>query len=213
MLFISRVMIVNGLGSERYGVVDTDDWSESVIDFDGLKKAVLDCHLEIKGVIVADVGDLGSYISNIEAYQHERFSTRNHTKARVLHGVDIRSYESEITHIVCNGNATKGNSVIRLSDYGDRMSWQVHIYYEHHSNDKRLVLVLDDKVEMTGTVRCTIPWISWDIHELTNDTLVRHIYKALMRDSLTGSQMWREFIFDHEERMTEYANLYSSLGV
>ena len=90
MLYISRCV-----GREKWGVVDTDDYVETIVDRKQLYEACLVDGLDIKGVVLGSgrvagrygPAVRGTYIRSIEVYQNPEFLTRSQAKAALLYGV------------------------------------------------------------------------------------------------------------------------------
>lgn len=200
MLYISRIESGGRKGYEVYGVVDTDDDTETLVSAEEISSAIFDHNLEIKGVdIVHDRGM--TYIGAIHIYLDDFWCSRFQLKTKVLKGVDIRTVHGDITYVSANGKLTTGDVDIRLSDYGKRISWHSQIEYINHKGDNKLFLILDDKIEVVGsTPRISIPWIRFDIQDVTNNALVRAIYKDLIRMQWYNEDGFVHFIKDLPER-------------
>lgn len=203
MLYISRRM---GIG--RWGVVDTDDYIETVCDMNRLREAVC-CGLEIKGVSVIDRPFLGKHIDHVEVYQNPEFSQRNQAKMAVLNGVDIRTSGTDIVSISTPSGIRGDRVSVRLSDFGDSCSphilGSILIPY-----GKTLTLVLDDKLKFTNkTFKGAIEYsrLYLDVTEVTDQKALDRVY--LCDGFKDGFDSIETYIIDNEDRL----DFYKGVGI
>lgn len=204
MLYISRAMIDSSTGEEHYAITDSDDDIETQVSAEELSNAIFKYNLNIVGVeIQHDM--VGEYINSICVHQHEKWSTPQRMKAKVMLGVDIRLFKGEIRAILINFDAVKGTVRIRLSDYGNKLEWFAGIGSRGSSIGKGVILVLDDKIEMVGPVRPSIHGVRWDISEVNNEAMIKDIYEELITDiNIPTIEEWDDCIIDRPERMEEW---------
>ena len=189
MLYISRRAV---LGNElAYGVVDTDDDVETIVNTDGIEEA----HrhgLTIRGVATHWVsGD------DINPYQPEGTFSPLQVKTRVMKKVSVGLYGSMITSVEWLFGVD--NPRIRLSDFGDSVADLV--IYGNVLSVTPVTLVLDDKlksitkysfrIETCSSLHDTqVQMISrangwkrlrvlFDVSELTNQEILDTFYEQL----------------------------------
>lgn len=141
MLFVSRV--VDGL---KFGIVDTDDGTETLVYRDELNDAVLIHHVDIKGVKIGYNRGLHHntpFIKEIMAQQDMRQYTNLQAKTKTLLGVEVRVYDGEITAILADTRVAKDGVRVRLSDFGTTMSWESPVRWVNGDTKNKLILVLD----------------------------------------------------------------------
>lgn len=195
MLYISRLF-----HDGSYGVVDTDDWHETVVTMKQLEYCIFSFHLDIKGVVLsgnkADILDAVPYMGQPP--------TRKQTKLKLLSGVEIYTFGRIITRISYKYFPDVGVPRIRLSDYGDECAdFLIHVEEGH---EHAVTLVLDDKLKFSPYTfrmpKTTIglllgggPGVGYDVRELRNEEKVKAIYASVL--AYYGSV---KYIFDDEER-------------
>ena len=219
MLFISRITEDEFItpvtidDNVRYGVVDTDDDVETLVDIQQLSDAVFQYGLEIKGVKVK-CDDTRRYINEVEISQDPKYLTGKQAKLKSLMGVDLFVYKGDITLVIADGFVSQHNDVvIRLSDYGKRMEWCIPVGWIHHRDINKLILVIDDKIEMVGqTPRLGGLYVRYDIREVTNDALIERIYRSLMEDDTNPPSLWTNYVIDKQERMTYWIMMFYTGG-
>lgn len=196
MLYVSR-----SLPGDRYGVVDTDDGVEQIVNRMELNNAVIKLGIPIKGVHLGN-GYGSDYVVAVTPQQSHETVTRQQAKLKTLKGVDIRTFNGEITAIIADINLADNNMRIRLSDFGDRISWDATIRWEPRVTNKVLILVVDDKIEFLGSnVRANIYRFRWDISEVTNQEIVGMFYNDLIDSELISNNMWVSCIIDEDSRL------------
>lgn len=200
MLYISRIL----QNSDRFGVVDTDDDTETVCTRKELHDAIINHKLTIEGIVESKSFGYPC-IQSITPYQDMRYCTTLQTKMKVLRGVDIRTYKNEITAILPNADVAEDRMRIRLSDYGQVINWDAIIKWEPPHTNKHMILVLDDNIAVVGSeVRPSIYRFYWDITEVTNQHVIDQFYNWLLFSEAIASDDWSLCIIDNEERMRYY---------
>ena len=213
MLYISRILQdSNRVGGEAYGVVDTDDDVEELVDIDMLSAACFKHRLNVCGVTCRRTSSFGDYIGEIEVWQDPKYVTAKQSKLRMLTGVDLKLYKDEISYLAVDGNVTTGDISVRLSDYGKRMHYDSIIAYRHHSGTKRVFLVIDDKFLMKGRPKPCIPWVCWDIREWSDFDAVSAFYHELMHDRFIDVATWNTWVLDKPERSDWFMDYERSIA-
>lgn len=212
MLFVSRTEIIDFGVTERIGVVDTDDDVETIVGVEELSDIVLKYNLEIAGVTVEEA-DGARYVGSFEVYQHPSHCSKRQIKAKTLLGIDIRTYRSEITYISVNGNVAKQCTRVRLSDYAKSMAWGTVIWFANHKDGQELILVLDDKIRLTGdSPNVYAANVRWDIREVTNEELVSSMYEALLRDEAMLAAELGDHLIDTVNRNLRWRDICHERG-
>lgn len=196
MLYVSRVIPVG-----KFGVVDTDDGVETVVSWMDIRRYVRDYHLEIMGVEVKQT-DHGLVVGAVEPYQAKEHYSALQAKTQALRGVDIHTYNGEITGIYINCKLIKNGYVLHLSKYGKSVTQGViirHTNKEYFQN--RVVIVLDNGIVNYHTMPpVCMNNITWDIRSLP-DKVVESMYLELMDSSVIRPAQWDKFIIDSPERI------------
>lgn len=201
LLYISR-----RVGETRFGVVDTDDMTEEVVDYRTLND-IIGMGMSIEGVSSYDKklhGRTVKAVARVEVYQNRAYATTRQTKARVLQGVDIRTSGDEVTYFAWDENLVKPGTVVRLSDYGVKCGDTIFDIDCYH-NGGQLTVVLDDKIRFRsktfyGAARSGV---IFDIREVTKERVVKWLYGEWMTRG--GSLDLPKFIIDHQDRQDNYA--------
>lgn len=201
MLYISRP-----IASIQYGVVDTDDGTESVVTFAEITEIVTGLLIHIEGAVTGFSAHGGLAIRRIECYQDEQYVTREVLKAKMLLGVEVRLFRNEITYISVCKTGFRDNTRLRLSDYASRISGRVGVHYASAAMGLKntLVLVLDDNIEvLTEAFDPIVRGVKYDIREYTNEKVISSMYKALGRRGVAEAH-WCGYIVDTPEQREKY---------
>lgn len=171
--------VFNGMLDEEecYGVVDTDDDTETFVSFGELIQIVDDLDIKIEGVHVLKNSRAGM---KFIPYQDPRYCTKLQAKTKSLLGVDVRVYKNEITAIVTDYDVVKDGTRIRLSDFGSKIADAFYCdWVSRGKNSKKLILVLDDKIEVYGDhSNLLLREVHWDISECSGGRFVDHLADA-----------------------------------
>ena len=146
MLFISRF-----IGPDQYGVVDTDDGVEQVVDFSELYSAVCVDGLEIMG---ARKKDSSMSEASVMIAQPKETVSRMQTKAKILLNVDIKVYKNMITSIRWKRTDDDDLVDIRLSDFGTHVADYVLARNIAFGGCYKVCLVLDNKLTYSPNAFC-----------------------------------------------------------
>lgn len=186
VLYISRYV-----GRYSYGVVDTDDDSESVVFTDVLSRAVVENKLSIEGVVLADSHSSGRCrIDSVRPYQMPEYATQLTVKTQALHGVEVVLWKDAIASISrkpwCNQTS------IRLSDYCTNCHERIFTLLPMNAA-KQLIIVLDDKLQIVdktfsrGNYSFSDIKVSFDVKEVTDKHLLYKIYTSVGVDDIDHS--------------------------
>lgn len=195
MLYISRI-----LQHERYGVVDSDDDTETIVT----KRALLNycgyLGLEIDGVVVRrSIGAPELY--HVFVSHGPGVVSMKQIKAMTLLGVDIIIRKDEIVAI--NGDASKAskNVVIRLSDYASKLFGNVMIAWKSTEYCRVLRIVFDDRIEIVDKLgKLDYHCVQYDLREVSDDQVANSIYTAIVRSrAFTHGELDR-VVLDISER-------------
>lgn len=204
MLYISR-----SFGTSKYGVVDTDDDVETIIDWAELCEAVLVHGLSINGVSTAINAEGERLVTIAEPYQDMRYYTQAHIKAKTLLGVDIVTYKHIIVRITVDGSVAADGVRIRLSEFGSMINGKMLIQWINNTSNKFATLVLDDNItvyELSPTVGMAGFYL--DIREVSDEHLVSEMYKALVAMVFVPQDKWDKYLMDLPERNRMWRCLY-----
>lgn len=175
MLYISRC-----LPDDKYGVVDTDDNTETIVAREGLIDIVCFMGIEIAGVQTYEWNG-SKMLDTITPYQDLKHGSGKLAKARMLLGVDIHVYDGEITFIAIDIDKYPIERGLVLSEYGNRMNWNIEVRLEgRHPIGVFPTLVIDDNIQLIGSGPNN-QWkrntAKWDIRKLTNRDYRLKLYR------------------------------------
>lgn len=183
MLYISRY--ING---DLYGVVDSDDGTEQVVNLMELSR------ISRLGLIIEGLYAGESRIDYCaEPYQVPDKMTLLQTKTFALTGVDVVVYEDMVASIKCNKMLS--DTVIRLSDFGGSMAdmlFKANRVPMSHS----LTVVFDDKLAHAGELSLVPIFNSEDVkldfREVRHPTLISSLYKSVLTNCIRrGYMSWQ----------------------
>lgn len=201
MLYVSRVTDVS-----HYGVVDTDDETETSVSWPELKDLVILHNLDVKGVTINNnIG--GRYMSAVTPWQDPRYYTQHHLKTKTLLGVDVRTWREFVTFIEADARVAKDGVRIRLSEFGSKMSGRTAIRWRNveYLGVKQLFLILDDNLSIIHNAPSllTAHGVVWDIRESHNMPVIDEMYKML-RANRIPPESWNQHILDDPKRMRRW---------
>lgn len=191
MLYISRFV-----GAEKFGVVDTDDDVEEILNITQLKEAVLKSGIDINGVTVGLFnGD--PWIARIEVYQAPSSVIRQQTKSKVLLGVDVKVFNNIITSIEWTASPTGEERVIRLSDYGTHIGARVFnqmvlAYSKNFCSPPLLRFILDDKLTCDSKAFKAVSNldVKFDLREVKDDRIAAIFYTNYITRYLNDNNLF-----------------------
>lgn len=190
-----------------FGVVNTDDDTETIMTFNELWHKVNDNGLEVAGVTSGE-----NPFHNSKAYrpyQDPRYYTTLMTKTRALLGVDVTVWRDMITCVAgCVYPLMCGKS-IRLSNYGKYVSCNTLFMFSDHpiyEPPQFIRIILDDKIEVAANTLC---WIKegylFDFSEISDDAFVVQLYKNyLAYDRWNDPHVWDKYVFDSKQRISRH---------
>lgn len=207
MLYISRC-----LSADSWGVVDTDDYTETRCTMSDLVEACVHHGLDIKGVVLdsASVVDksgevfVTKFVKKIDVYQNPSFLKTSQVKSEFLKGISIKTSGTEIVSITAANMKENTFETIRLSDYGTRCANYI-LKGLVLPRDSRLVIVIDDKIKLSRFTFCgiaDIPSVLLDLVELNNEKTRENLYTT------NSFRQWYDdfkfFIADRQETFDFY---------
>lgn len=195
MLYVSRMV-----DYDKYGVVDTDDDVETVVTTKELSELVYKYGLDIKGTVKHEKAYLET-LRNVIPYQDKRYYSPLQSKTKTLLGVDVRTYKGEIVRIMATGGVTKGDTEIRLSDFGERMSGRAVVQWDYNPANLKLVLVVDDKIQLEQPYPSVTSYGQiWDIREMKRESIAEAMYRELLNSPYIDYTVWGSHIRDSKDR-------------
>lgn len=209
MFYVSR-----RVGATKYGVVDTDDNHEDVMDKAEIKNAVCKLGVQILGVTTKIGKSNLLTIDRIEVYVPPAVRTKQESKLLMLKKIDIKSSGGKILSLDWNPLPNSPNRVIRLSDYGTSCGptilpqRYVKEGYPHHVADQNITLILDDKItiERKTFKGCYATGLVFDLREVTNKQTVEWFYAELGVDIALDNV--RPTVLDKPERIDAFLGFY-----
>lgn len=192
MLYLSRIVSSRTASIVKYGIVDTDDDTETMITWEELCDIVIHKHIDIKGVVVMSMMS-GNYISDTYPYQDMRYYSAKQARTKTLQGVDVRVWRNKVTCIIADGNMAKSGVKIRLSDFGTELCSRAYIGWLNTKEfGAMMTIVLDDKITSIDCSAHHVNGVRWDISEVTNQSIL---------DSLLGEL---SFILNNPRSIQKY---------
>lgn len=205
MLFISR-----DIDASHWAIVDSETGAEQVASRAQIEALIAKTDIEIAGVDIT-VGKSGHrWVGNIRPWQDPTKYTGKQAKMRTLLGVDVRTYNREITYIGVDCNLVRKSLKLRLSEFGSKVNWDIRIHSSNidaHSN-LTVTLVFDDNIDIIGKSRTYFPTnMLIDISELTSTYLVDTFYMELLESGRFMGDDWGNHIVDMPWRDLYYRQI------
>lgn len=202
MLYISRFV-----GQSKYGVVDTDDGTETIITHKELWEYCIDLHMDIKGVRLGTTVSRNKEklcIKDVDVYQCPDFVTKEQAKLNVLRGITIKTYGSQIVSVFADRNVVPKGTRVRLSDYGTSCGEYI-LKGMPYGCVPIVTLVLDDKIAITGKSLKYFPdrCMCVDMHEVKSQKTVDFVCRELVSSSRILNTVW-SVVLDTADRMDYY---------
>lgn len=213
MLFISRYIVEPQSGvpwvryaAAKYGVVDTDDDSETVISLGELARCCCSYGLEIKGVQTLGLGSV-SEIHSAEPYQPDDSVTVAQAKLSTLYNVRVTCWKDWITSLSFDADTIIAAPVtIKLSDFGTKLA-DYFLSKLSYNTRHTVTLVFDDSLSFDvnsfsvygGYLGVDGIGIVYDVRGLTKERELYTIYFLLYATAPEGVNMF-DSIIDHEDR-------------
>lgn len=189
MLYISRQ-----IGVDKYGVVDTDDGQEDVLNRKQIEHVVVDLHIPIEGATIFEHPTHHyKYLSGVEVIQPNM--TRQQLKSKVLQGIDVRYHEGVVTAI----SVMYPDTTIRLKDYGTEFGNYVFWFNRVEPNT---IFVFDDGLKFNS--KTFKDWrqrgIVMDLSNVTDMKIVNRIYDDFAYDMEVDVSFIQFYYLDKPER-------------
>lgn len=140
MLYVSRRIY-----PEKYGVYDTEDNVEEVVDGYTFDKYCIDLGVDIKGVDI--VNSYVDIVQRIAPYQPVETLSQKQIKLKMLTGVNIKVWRGSITSIWWDDTPVSEPVRIRLSDFAGKIADCVFLR-ETNIGFHKVTLVLDDNIDV-----------------------------------------------------------------
>ena len=207
MLYISRFV-----GQSKYGVVDTDDGSETVVTYKELCEYALDLGMHIEGVnVVTETvrGRARLAIRGISAVQDVATVSNSQTKLKILRGIDIKTYNGKIVSMTAEKGVAQAGTRVRLSDYGNECGEYIFksmlFGYSGAQYTGSIIVVLDDKVKITSKSLRDFHdhGVTLDMTEVTNKDVIEYVCRELSRAHMAVKFM-SQYVIDIQPRMDYY---------
>lgn len=207
MFYISRK-----IGTNKYGVVDTEDGREDIFTLNELKEMCCGMRIPIEGVttFVSNYRTGNLNIGGVSVYQPAETSSVRQTKLNALFGVQIKTMDDTVVSIVIRDARQSSERPVRLSDYGSKCA-----KYLFHDNCRslsgtRLTLVLDDNIWICGKafkdfVECDVVI---DLREVSNDKQAELVYRDMLHSYGVSAATLHQHIIDKPERMDFWRAVY-----
>lgn len=199
MFYISRFV-----GAKKFGLCNTDDGVEQIVDGRQLESIVIGQGVEVKGVTVAPWNS-SKRISLVDVYQVE-FTTKQ-AKCKVMLGVDIKLFRGTITSIEWDKSPNGMRRRIRLSDFGVACGAKLfHTmavkYFRGAVRHSDLVLILDDKLQCDQKAfkYALNTDVMFDLREVTDVKIANTFYLNYLNTNMADEQL-NEFVLDIPERL------------
>lgn len=192
MLYLSRIA-----GDDCFGIVDTDDNVETIVNRTELSDIVIDLELPVEGVTIMQ-GNMGRYIQKISVWQDSQYCTPFQVKTKTMLGVDVTLFKGEIVGI-CLLRPLQKETVIRLSDYAKSIS--TYSMIRGTRGGFGVVLKFDDNIRVTGEYFVVnSPGFIFDVREVTNWDTLRAVYEYIVEQYPPDVDSWRGNVLDISER-------------
>lgn len=198
MLYISRT-----LPDRNYGVIDTDDGTETIVSYDELKNISTNLGVVVEGVEL-DMSRAGEvFVLGVSVY-NGRVNNAKAAKRALLDGVSINVLNDEIVAIRLAEKVDESAFPIevRVSDYARKLSGCVELKCWYLNDSPSLRLVIDKDVELThGVINISHPGVQYDISGLASESyFVNTLYYTLLETDYWNCWSWTSRIKDKERR-------------
>lgn len=207
MLYIHR-KITQG----TWGVIDTDDWSETEVCLVDLRHYVEDLGVDIKGVSIEEENGV-RHVKSIAIFDRNvQGSSALVAKIRALCDVAICVDNGYISSISLGAKSSRSDVRVRLSEVGHCLGYHaLGSDWRGYEDGRIFTVVLDDKLDYVPGCLYHF-WdsgIHIDIRELTREDVIEELYLELAR--MSGSSDMSSFLGVDDEperfdkRLAEYA--------
>lgn len=184
------------------GVVDTDDGTETFVVEKRLVTLIQDYGLHIEGMQLGDT-DLILPVVSLVPYQLPETYTTHQIKTKVLHGVDVRVYNGEITAILIDDSVTQDGIRLRLSEFGTSVSSTCVVKWLNTVDfrPRQLTLVFDNNIKLIDELLGMHgSGVYLDISEVTDEDFMGKVLESIPKlDNL--NLFWRDYVIDTQNRL------------
>lgn len=143
MLYISRCVY-----KTSYGVCDTDDGVEEIMDVDSLGSHLWNLDIDIAGTVFSSLPEMDRFVEGFEVYQPPETLSPLQIKTKMLCGVDVLTWRGVVTNIRYTHERVAKPIRLRLSDFG-RGCADCILHSAKNIGFHKLTLVLDDRLRLT----------------------------------------------------------------
>lgn len=203
MYYISR-----RIGTNKYGVVDTTDGTEDIMDYLELQEAVIDLGIQVEGVetFLRNKRTGARAIQSIHVVQNSDSISSAQAKLHVLKGINVKTSGSEIVSISWEDKPYVKEAVLRLSDWGTSCANYLFSdlgYYYYGNGETWLTIILDDKCKLSNKSfkRCGSYGLVMDLREVSDDRQAEYVYREIIGEHHIGATTLSRFIIDKKERL------------
>lgn len=202
MLYISRYV-----RDISYGVVDTDDFNETIVPEDVVHDAVLKAGLTIGGVSKVGYVQFGDYsICEIFPYQPPETFSQLQIKTNLIKHTSVLVWKNIITSVRWRANEIKEPVSIRLSDFG-RVLGDRFLCGNSQTDSHKITIILDDKLEFERNsfwrpmALDESAGIKFDIRELTRESAAELFYlRWVVHDGSDSRNKRVRAVIDSDDR-------------
>lgn len=214
LLLVSRIIYSDPNGTiHKFGIVDTDDDVEEIVDWNLLYYICFDLCLDIRGITYYDENGI-KFIDTITPQQVRGTMTQLQTKTLALKSVRVVTYKDCVSAIVWDFDDLRSTVSIRLSEFGKACSDSL-LLYRHNSLSNRLILVLDDNIDFSETSFVTREYsefsslgVVFDIREVHRIEKAELVYECVRNCGLFDSLPASEVIIDNSPRFDSFSIKY-----
>lgn len=216
VLYISRFV-----DSADYGVVDSDDGKEEIVDYESILEAYRN-GLTIEGVTPDMQATLQAgtmHLERVDIWEGLRAKSQLAVKLYALRGVDIRVYKKCISSLRWRTDMGGNPVEVRLSDFGRICGDRIFFGIQDGALEGKhtITLVFDDKLRLARTAFC-FPFfaysgdggagVKFDLREVTDMRIVTALFANLKGYPDSFRARVNCPIIDRPERMEQWHNLF-----
>lgn len=199
MFYISRKVSHN-----TYGVVDTDDSVEDIMNKKELQRAVAHSMFKIEGVETEYDSKSGFWrIKSIEPLECGIHSTAKTAKLAALHGIDMKLVGDRIISLSWDRYVYDKDFVLVLSDYATSCSDGIIYTSTLGKSAEPLLIKLDDNIQFTKSTfnHWSVMSVKFDLRSITKVKLANNLYRSYRGANQLGWRTLRDRVIDIPERL------------
>lgn len=231
MLYVSRrvcadLSAVGGTHNDMgYGIVDTDDGSETIETFENIASACINLGIDIKGAVYFEKPDGTRSVSSLVPFMPYDRRRPVNAKAQMLRWVDVKVYKNTIVDLDFNRSTFRSDSTIRLSDFAEKIGDFI-LYDSVNYGKLSFTMVFDDRLtHISHSAFALLPgstdvlasgyekeggWpvigVRFDLRQLKKRDLVMEMYRQLFSCNNAMSM-----VIDDEKRKMKMATSFGYL--